>query len=303
MAHSTLSPSWGFALWVAAPLGLVAGLYARGWLRLHRRAPRLFGVGRLAVFLAGLAALVVALDSPLHALGAYLLQAHMAQHILLMMVAPPLLLLGAPLMPMLRGLPRSLMQTRVVRFVTWQPVARCGQFLVHPLVAWPAFVCSTLAWHVPVLFDLTLRSHTWHHAEHICFLATGLAFWWPVVQPWPSRRVWPAWAMVVYLILADLQNTALSAWLAFADRVVYSAYEGVPRLWGISTLDDQAAAGAIMWVLGSLAFVVPAAWLVTRLLTPKARPAAGDGSLRAWAPRIPAPGATSEISFPRSRPL
>jgi cytochrome c oxidase assembly factor CtaG len=294
MAHSPLSPSWGFEPWVAVPLGLAAATYARGWLPLHRRAPHRFGAGRLATFLAGLAALVVALESPLHALGASLLQAHMAQHLLLMMVAPPLLLLGAPLLPILKGLPRDIVRAWLVPLLAWPPLVRLGRAIVHPAVAWVLFVGSTWAWHMPSLYERALASENWHYAQHAFFLSTALAFWWPVVQPWPSRRVWPAWALIPYLVLADLQNTVLSAWLAFSDRVIYPAYEAAPRLWGISALADQAAAGAIMWVPGSLAFLLPTVWIAVRLLSPKARAAAGDGSLRSPAPRVPALGETSE---------
>jgi putative membrane protein len=98
--------------------------------------------------------------------------------------------------------------------------------------------------------------------QHACFLATALAFWCPVVQPWPNRPVVPPWGIVLYRILADLQNTVLSAWLVFAEHLIYPSYAAVSRPWGISALDDQAAAGAIMWVPGSVAFLVPVAWRV-----------------------------------------
>jgi cytochrome c oxidase assembly factor CtaG len=90
-----------------------------------------------------------------------------------------------------------------------------------------------------------------------------------VVQPWPSRPIVPPWALVLYLILADLQNTVLCAWLVFAERLIYPSYAAVPRLWGIAALNDQAAAGAIMWVPGSVAFLLPVAWIVGQMLSPK----------------------------------
>ena len=300
--HSTLSPSWGIEPpWGAIPLGLAAAVYTRGWLSLHRRAPHRFGAGRLAAFLAGLAVLAAALLSPLHELGAFLLQAHMAQHVLLMMVAPPLLLLGAPFLPILRGLPRSLVRAWLVPLLAWPPLVRLGRAVVYPAVAWVIFVGSTWAWHAPAMYGRALASDGWHYVQHACFLGTALAFWWPVVQPWPSKPVWPGWMLLPYLVLADLQNTVLSAWLVFSDRVIYPAYEAVPRLWGISALADQAAAGAIMWVPGSLAFLVPTAWIILRLLTPEARTTPGGGSLGARGPRVPALGATARILFPRSR--
>ncbi len=95
----------------------------------------------------------------------------------------------------------------------------------------------------------------------------SLIFWWPVVLPWPSRAQWPRWAMVPYLLLADLQNTALSATLTFSDRVLYPSYTKAPRFFGLSALEDQVAAGAFMWVAGSLAFIVPAIALAVQCLS------------------------------------
>ena len=90
-----------------------------------------------------------------------------------------------------------------------------------------------------------------------------------MVQPWPSQAQWPRWAMVPYLLVADLQNTALSAILVFSDRVLYPSYSAAPRLFGFSALEDQVAAGAIMWVVGSLAFIVPAIVIAVQCLSRK----------------------------------
>jgi cytochrome c oxidase assembly factor CtaG len=104
--------------------------------------------------------------------------------------------------------------------------------------------------------------------QHLSFLATSLVFWWPVVQPWPCRQPVPREAIVLYLLLADLQNTVLSAWLVFAERLLYPSYATVLPVWGISALNDQAAAGAIMWVPGSIAYLVPLASIVVKMLNP-----------------------------------
>jgi cytochrome c oxidase assembly factor CtaG len=270
-----LIEAWTLDPWAVAPLALAAGIYLRGWLRLHAQAPWRFGVERLVAFLGGLVAIAVALESPLHALGAQLLQAHMVQHLLLMMVAPPLLWLGAPLLPMLQGLPRTTMRVWVGRLFAWSALTGIGQWVVYPPVAWVVYVASTWAWHTPPLYERALTSEVWHYAQHTCFFAAALAFWWPVVQPWPSRPTVSPWAIVLYLILADLQNTALSAWLVFAERLIYPSYAAASRLWGISALDDQAAAGAIMWVPGSVAFLLPLAWIVGQILSPKGPHAVG----------------------------
>src|SRR5262249_25444426 len=182
---------------------------------------------------------------------------HMIQHLLLLMVAPPLILYGAPYLPLLRGLPPRVLKHGVGPFLIspgWQRFART---LTHPLVCWLAFTLTSLTWHVPAFYELALRSRFWHEVEPLCFLGSALLFWWPVVQPWPSREQWPRWAMIPYLFLADVQNTALAAFLIFCDRVVYPSYAAAPRLWNLSPLEDQAAAGAVMWVSGSVAYLIP----------------------------------------------
>jgi polyferredoxin len=129
---------------------------------------------------------------------------------------------------------------------------------------------------VPRAYELALRVPVWHRVEHACFFGAALWFWWPVVN---AQK--PRWAIVPCLLLADLQNTALSALLVFADRVVYPTYGQVPRLFGLGPLDDQIVAGVTMWIPGSLVFVGPAMVLCVRWLSPEAAP------VRAGAPRPP----------------
>src|SRR5215471_19100819 len=211
-------------------------------------------------------ALILAIASPLHAYADLLLTAHMLQHMLLMLVVPPLLLAGAPYLPLLRGLPRRVVKHGLGPCLTWPALWRCGRRLTHPLTAWLAFVVTSTAWHVPALYELALRSAGWHAVEHLCFVATALLFWWPVIQPWPSRPQGPRWVLIPYLFLADVQNTILAAFLTFCERVLYQTYATAPRLTAMTALDDQAAAGAIMWVLGSVAFLIPAACVTIQVL-------------------------------------
>src|SRR5205085_6292850 len=107
------------------------------------------------------------------------------------------------------------------------------------------------------VYDVALRSDGWHYLEHACFVLCALIFWYPVVRPFPCRLAWSRWLLVPYLILADVQNTALAALLTFSDEPLYSHYTQVPRLGGLTAQEDQAAAGVIMWVPGSLAFLLP----------------------------------------------
>jgi cytochrome c oxidase assembly factor CtaG len=263
-----LTGSWHLHFWTAALLILTSVVYGRGWWKLHQRRPDYFALKHLLCFLAGEIALFVAIASPLHDLAEISLTPHMIQHIFLMMVVPPLILLGTPHLPLLFGLFGTPLE-RVLRPVALSAsLKRVGQFLLHPATCWIAFVGATLAWHTPVMFEFALRSEFWHALEHICFLATAFFFWWPVIQPWPSRGRWPRWAMIPYLLLADFQNTALSAFLIFCDRIVYPRYATAARIFGMSAIEDQAAAGAIMWVPGSFAFLIPMLWITIRVITP-----------------------------------
>ena len=267
--------SWSVGPAVVVPVVLAATLYLRGWATLARRMPERFGARRPVAMMAGLAVVMLALASPLDALGHRLLLVHMIQHLLLMVVAPPLLWMGAPVAPMLLGLPRRLRRSVAIGLAlpTMRGLTRA---LADPRVSWAAFLIAFWAWHVPTLFDLTLRSETWHHIEHACFFAAALLFWRPVISPWPARSSWPRWAMVPYLVLAEVQNGMLAAILTFSDRVIYPAYASAPRMWDLSALEDQAIAGVIMWVPGSLAFLLPVLWLVVTAMapTPREHPAA-----------------------------
>jgi cytochrome c oxidase assembly factor CtaG len=274
-----LLQSWTLDPWLIAVLVIACAIYGRGWWWLHNRRPERFGIREFFAFQAGLLVLFLALASPLDALAELLLQVHMIQHLVLMMVVPPLLWLGAPVLPLFHGLPRPVVKRGVGPLLAWPPLRRLGHYLTHPLLCWLAFAVSTLAWHLPTFYELALRSARWHEVQHGCFLGTGLLFWWPVIQPWPSRPRWPRWTMVLYLLLADLQNTALSALLIFSERVLYPTYATVPRLWNLSVLDDQAAAGVLMWVPGSVIFLVPVGVLVMRFLdAPRIRRAAFVGA-------------------------
>lgn len=261
--------SWSIPPAATFVILLTALVYLRGW-RLMRRAGLLFvPPWRALAFLAGLLLLWVALASPMDVLNGFVLTAHMLQHMLLMMFVPPLLLLGAPFVPLVRGLPIFAAREFVGPFLNWSIAHRVGGALTHPVVALLLMGLTMFAWHVPAAYELALRVPAWHQVEHACFLLTSLIFWWPVVQPWPSRARWPRAAMVPYLLVADLQNTVLSAVLVFSDRVLYPSYSTVPRLFGSSALQDQVAAGAIMWVIGSFAFLVPAIAIALQYLSSK----------------------------------
>ena len=249
-------------------LGLAAMTYTRGWFRLHAAFPELISASRFAAFFAGIFAIWVAIGSPLETFDDLSLTVHMVQHLLLMSVAPPLILLGAPALPLLRGLPLSMARRVVSPVLRSGPVKWFGRLASHPLICWLAATFALIAWHVPALFELALRWDWLHELEHTTFLASGLLFWWPVVQPWPSAARWPRWSVPLYLFCATLPCDALSAFLVFCNHVVYSSYLIAPRVFGVSALEDQECAAAMMWTCVTIILLVPAVLITLEILSP-----------------------------------
>jgi len=231
-------------------LAFIAIAYLRGWRALRSSAPAI-PAWRAASFLAGLLCTWVAAASPVAFLDKQILTAHMAQHLLLMTFAPPLIWLGSPL-----------------RILLWGP--RWAGPLGNPAFCWLSAAATLTIWHAPALLRLGMESHVWHSIEHASFLVSGLLFWWPVVQPWPSVPRWPRWSMLLYLFLATLPCDVLAGLLVFSDRVAYPAYLCTPRQSGFSALADQQCAGALMWTCVTVVFLVAGAVLSTQLLAPQA---------------------------------
>ena len=245
---------------------LEAVLYLRGWIRLRLSRVNIIPAWRVGSFLLGMFLIWLALGSPLAAFDEKLLTAHMVQHLLLMTIAPPLILVGAPVMPLLHGLPRQFVHGIIGRLFRWSPMQQFGRVITQPAFCWIAAAVALVGWHIPVAFTLGLQSETWHIVEHVCFLGTGFLFWWPVVQPWPSVPVWPRWSMLLYLFLATIPCDILSGFLVFCDRVVYPVYLVGPRQFGVSALEDQQRAAALMWTCVTIIYLIPAMILTTRLL-------------------------------------
>ena len=263
--------SWRWDPGILAAVALLALLYWRGWSRLHREQPARYPADRLTSFLLGLLIIALAILSPLDAFANLLLQVHMIQHLLLLMAAPPLLWLGQPVPALARSLPPRLVREVFAPFLKSIALRRFGALLVHPVFAWVAFQIVLIGWHVPFFYELSLRDAGWHEVEHISFLSAALLFWWPVIPVWPGKPHWPRAAFILYLLAADLVNTALSAFFAFSGTVLYPSYQTGPRLWGISAADDQVAAGVIMWVPGSIAYLIPAFVIAMNFISGSAR--------------------------------
>ena len=260
---------WSFPVVPFLGLTLTLVVYLRGWWAVRRTRAEELPAWRATAFAAGIGSVWMALASPIDALDDTLLSAHMLQHFILMSVAPPLMMLGAPVVPMLRGLPRGVVRGVVgpLMRVRWlQAVAR---FALHPAVVWLAMNIAYLGWHVPAAFELTLRDERIHQVEHLLFFVTSLAFWWVVLAPWPAKPLWPRWTVIPYILSADILNTVLSAALVFAGKVLYPSYAAAERVTRMTPLEDQAAAGAFMWVVNSTVFLIPAVLMTAHLMMPK----------------------------------
>jgi cytochrome c oxidase assembly factor CtaG len=246
---------------------LVASVYARGWLRLRSPSLHVIGPWRTAGFALGLFLIWIAAASPLASGDSHSLTAHMVQHLLLMSLAPPLIWLGEPVRPLLWGLPRPVGETGVLALAQFRPVQRLGTGLGHPAVCWTAATAALAAWHVPAVFTLGMQSNAWHTFEHASFLAAGLLFWWPVVQPWPKSSADRGWSIVVYLFLATLPCDILSGFLVFSERVAYPVYLSMHRHSDLSVLSDQQYAGALMWTAVTIIYLVAGTIVATQLLS------------------------------------
>jgi putative membrane protein len=262
----SLITDWDIPPAVTGTLVAVGFVYVRGWLALRHTRPNQIPAWCLFSFLAVLLAIFVAVSSSLDKYSETLLFMHMAQHFVLMSVAPPLIVLGSPFVPMLRGLPRPIVR-RIGGPIFRSSLAHSLQELFSRLpFAWFAMNLTYVGWHIPKAYEFALSSENWHNFEHFCFFTTSLIFWWPIVQPWPARRRLNSWMLIPYLLTADFVNTGVSAFLCFSGRLLYPSYGVVERPFGIDALKDQIAAGAFMWVFGSLVFLLPAIYLITRLL-------------------------------------
>jgi len=272
--------SWPLSPWTVAALLASAAVYLRGYRVLRGAGSRRIGPREASAFLGGLSALFIALESPIEPLTSLLLSMHMAQHLLLMLVAAPLIVLGAPELPTLIGLPESVRRIWILPLLRSPGLRAAGRWLTRPIIAWLLSALAVWVWHVPSLYDLALRDPRWHYVEHASFFLTALLFWWVVIEPYPALPRGDRWLLLPYLFLAGIQGGVLAALLTFANRVVYPHYAAMPRLWGITPIRDQEVAGAMMWVAGIVGYLVPAIWIGAKLFYGR------DVNRRAARPRV-----------------
>ena len=247
---------------------------------------------RAASFFLGLFLVWMACGSSLAAYDHSLLTVHMIKHLLLMTFAPPLILLGEPVRVFWIGMP-PLARGAFRRVLRQSSLRRFARLVTNPVLCWTFSAMTLLAWHLPALFALGMRSERWHMVEQISFLTAGLLFWWPVLRPWPTASTGPRWSLLLYLFLATLPCDILSGFLVFSDRVAYPVYFSTPRLFGFSVLEDQQCAAAVMWTCVTLVYLVPAAIISSRLLAPRTshehdvqQPQFSGGPVPQSAPRV-----------------
>lgn len=264
----SVQDDWSLPIGLTLAILLTALIYVRGWFALRKTRPAQFNLDRLLAFLGGLACLWIAIGSPLEAMADDLLSAHMIEHLILMSLVPPLVLLGLPVVPLLRGLPRAIRLHLAGPLLRSRPLRSFVHFLVRKRVAWLAMNLTFLLWHIPAAYDFALEHEFWHDMEHVCFLGTSLLFWGCILRPWPAEASKHDWGILIYLVGADFVNTGLSAFLAFCGRAVYPYYSTHPNPFRIDPVADQVLGGVVMWVFGSTAFLIPAAVIAFAILQP-----------------------------------
>jgi cytochrome c oxidase assembly factor CtaG len=248
--HWTLDPAQLIAV------GLWVVIYLRRFIHAREEAGgRGAGPLQLAAFIGSVLVMLAALVSPIDGLGEdYLFSMHMVQHILLGDIAPLLVLLSLSRVIM-RPLTRRLMS-----------VERALGPLAHPATGIAVWLTLIYVWHIPAMYDAALNHGALHALEHTCFFIGGIALWWPVIQPVPMRRRLSGLGIFAYLLVAKFCLGGLGIFLTWSHGVAYPYYEHVPRIWGLSPVEDQNLGGAIMMVEQSIVLVIAFAILFVRML-------------------------------------
>jgi putative membrane protein len=254
--------SWTLDATALVPVAAIATLYALAWRRARApREPHRPGIGRLALFAAGVVTILAALVSPLDSLGDQLMVMHMVQHMLLLDIAPILLILGLTKV-LLRPVTRRL--TAIER--------RAGP-LAHPAFAVVAYAGLLWLWHVPAMYDRAQGNGAVHALEHLCFFAAGTLYWWHVLSPIRGRQRLSGLGLLGYMASTKLLVGILGIALAFAPHVLYPFYAHQPHYWGLSPLEDQMMAGLVMAIEQSIVMGIALVVLFVQMLAESEREA------------------------------
>ncbi len=263
----TLWQSWNLDVPVLAAMVIATWVYLRGTARLWERGGLGTGIARwqVASWMAGMATVFVALISPLDALGAALFSAHMAQHMLLILVSPLLLAASNPLLAALWALPARRRREVSMMWLGRTRLRQSWHALNHPVVVFGLFSLGLWAWHLPRLYDRALQSDLLHRLEHATFFGLSFMMWWCVLETGKRRGMGHPLALLM-LFITTIQSGALGAILTFGRRPLYESHAPWVDAWNLTRLQDQQLAGVIMWipmgtVLALAAFVVFALWI------------------------------------------
>ena len=271
---------------VVTPLAALAALYGLGAWRLSRRGPAAIGATRLVAGVIGFLAIVIALLSPLDELVERSFAAHMLQHMLLMMIAAPALLLADPFPVVMWGLP-SRVRRRVGGWLAGPaPLRRLWRHATAMPLAWGVFAATVWSWHLPIAYDAALSDRMVHDLEHVAFFGAAVLFWWPIIHPAPRvRPPAPPALRIVYLVLAAFQTAGLGLALTLAPIVLYRTYAAT-HSGTVDALADQTWGGIVMWGLGGLIEMLAVLVLLYRSFGDSEKKFAklGDGGVGAGGP-------------------
>ena len=251
-----------FTVWNANPLPtlfllVAAYLYMTGLSRWQRPSHPV-NAWQKASFFAGLFAIFLALQSPLEPLAEHLFSFHQVQHVTLRMIGPLLVLLGAPLTPVLRGLPSPVLQRFVRPVVGNQLAKRAYDKITNPVLTTILFLGILYIWQVPGPHNLALANELVHELMHTTMLASGFLFWWLVIDPKPHRSRLHHGLRILYLGLIVIPNTVLGAAITFRSTVIYEGYALVHQPFGLSLIIDQQLGGLTLWVVGDMMSILAA---------------------------------------------
>lgn len=262
-----LLSSWNWRIDVIVVILSAGTLFCVGWFRLRGQSAKLAAVWRLLAYLGGLVLVGLSLLSPIDVLGGQFFYMHMIQHLLLIMFAPPLLLVGNPMPFILWGLPRTWRQ-RAGRGLSYllHRQSRFRQAVVAvtgPGIVWLVFVSLLIGWHDPNAYNAALQYEWVHNLEHLSFFIPSMAFWWLVTGAGPRlQKQMSLLARVGFLVAGVPPNMFLGIALSFATYPIYTHYLSVPRIGALSVLEDQMIGGVIMWVPGSMMYIIAVVILV-----------------------------------------
>jgi cytochrome c oxidase assembly factor CtaG len=276
---------WHWRWDVVSVLLVFGSVYIRGWARL-RTAGGEAKLAHLGFYGLALAAIGCALLSPVDELASYLLIAHMVQHELLMMAAPPLILLSNPVPILTWGLGRSSRFRAGTLLARTSFMRRARDFLGWMPVAWGLYVANLWAWHHPVLYEAALRNPWIHDLEHLLFFLAALVFWWPIIRPVTRPAPIQDGIRILYLFLAAAQDALLSGLIALSSTILYPHYEAVSRLWNLTPREDQIGGGIVMFAVGSTTYLAAILFLVNALLGEGRRKRSAKGALRDRAEKV-----------------